>query len=603
MISLPLMQSTSFTIILISILNIQIQESSAFTNNKFRSSNAPSKHASFNVIRTPLFATSNSNRNIDSTIITSTQDDDKSSHYDNTKYEIKSIASAGLNGKELSTFFSIMHKACNSLNDDVEDGNSSFTFNIQNENNGIQYIKNKSAIPNKIPGVTGRIVLLTIQIINSNNAIYDEDDDNEWLLALQHRISEYMDPILYDSHEENNMDDDYLSAPVYLCYRQHNDDVITLLSNKIELKEKKSILDILCFLIEEEVEEYELCEPLLELHKNNNNENKERFVPSSWIEIDGAEIEYNNNKYFDTSTVMVFDQLIDDKLRQGLLNVTLGKNYNNDDDSSSSQWNDTENGPDPKRWVYGGLSDVPTDDDDDDTATATTTSNSRGLSTEAIVDLCYNDSHKPIKELESLLTKLFSKDIIVTKLPEAVLGPCVSPLTANAPTYNETFNYHIDADPNLCPPSIWTDMYDTYPNRIPGKPRFMSLLIYLNDYWDDNFGATTNFLDPITKDTHKVMPKPGRCILMDQDVLHTVTAPNKNAGLKRPRYSIVWKLILHPTKMNQNMKDNILSFNDDEDDNRNNYDESSDSARKSNEYLKPTFIGSAASTFIRNSYE
>ena len=39
---------------------------------------------------------------------------------------------------------------------------------------------------------------------------------------------------------------------------------------------------------------------------------------------------------------------------------------------------------------------------------------------------------------------------------------------------------------------------------------------------------------------------------MDQDVTHTVVAPNKIVGAL-PRYSLVWKLILHPKKERQSM--------------------------------------------------
>ena len=40
---------------------------------------------------------------------------------------------------------------------------------------------------------------------------------------------------------------------------------------------------------------------------------------------------------------------------------------------------------------------------------------------------------------------------------------------------------------------------------------------------------------------------------MDQDVAHSVVAPEQAAG-KQPLYSIVWKLILHPKEPMQNMK-------------------------------------------------
>ena len=39
-----------------------------------------------------------------------------------------------------------------------------------------------------------------------------------------------------------------------------------------------------------------------------------------------------------------------------------------------------------------------------------------------------------------------------------------------------------------------------------------------------------------------VRPKRGRAVLMDQDVLHRVSAPSAAAG-GRPRYSLVWKLV------------------------------------------------------------
>ena len=110
----------------------------------------------------------------------------------------------------------------------------------------------------------------------------------------------------------------------------------------------------------------------------------------------------------------------------------------------------------------------------------------------------------------------------------------------------------IDADPLQAPPSPWTDVFGSYPNRSAGKPRFMSCLVYLNDEWYDSYGAPTRFLDPPTQETYDVKPKPGRVCIMDQDCSHTVTAPTEAAG-KRPRYSLVWKLILHPKEPNQDM--------------------------------------------------
>ena len=87
----------------------------------------------------------------------------------------------------------------------------------------------------------------------------------------------------------------------------------------------------------------------------------------------------------------------------------------------------------------------------------------------------------------------------------------------------------------------------------------MSCLIYLNDEWDgDLWGAPTRFVDVPTDDeldrkVYDVTACPGRCIIMDQDIGHTVVAPIAAAG-KRPRYSLVWKLILHPKTTGQDMK-------------------------------------------------
>lgn len=75
----------------------------------------------------------------------------------------------------------------------------------------------------------------------------------------------------------------------------------------------------------------------------------------------------------------------------------------------------------------------------------------------------------------------------------------------------------------------------------------------MNDEWGDDLGAPTQFYDPPTESTYEVYPRPGRCVIMDQDVTHTVVAPNEIAGAQ-PRYSLVWKLILHPKKEKQSMK-------------------------------------------------
>ena len=44
--------------------------------------------------------------------------------------------------------------------------------------------------------------------------------------------------------------------------------------------------------------------------------------------------------------------------------------------------------------------------------------------------------------------------------------------------------------------------------------------------------------------SHCHAPRPGRCVLLDQDVMHRVTAPEPAAPA--PRYSLVLKLLLVP---------------------------------------------------------
>jgi hypothetical protein len=96
-------------------------------------------------------------------------------------------------------------------------------------------------------------------------------------------------------------------------------------------------------------------------------------------------------------------------------------------------------------------------------------------------------------------------------------------------------------------------VFGRYPNRSRGKPRFVSCLLYLNGEWKDEWGAPTQFYDPPTGETFRVYPRPGRCVIMDQDITHTVIAPTKAAGA-RPRYSLVWKLILHPKSHGQSVR-------------------------------------------------
>mmetsp|Transcript_3477 Transcript_3477/g.7671 ORF Transcript_3477/g.7671 Transcript_3477/m.7671 type:complete len:524 (+) Transcript_3477:108-1679(+) len=386
--------------------------------------------------------------------------------------------------------------------------------------------------PDSLPGVLGRVLLIRVHGVPPDFDV----DENDLITELKIESSQRIDSVLYQEEGGSNQ-------PVLLAFRPDGD--VTALED----------------VIEREVSDYGLRDGFVDVNnEDGQKENDATFIPSLHLEIDGAMIESIDSPgqtHFDTSSIIVFDNILDDSLRQRLLNIVKGnpENYS----SADEKWNDVENGPDPKRWIRGGLMDVvadetPKDDDNNDGGPCW------GLTDEAIMDICFNDRlfaskrERATAEFESKLAQLFP-DFIVTRLPEAVLGGCVSPLTANAPTHGDTFEYHIDADPLQVPPSPWADVFGRYPNRSISKPRFVSCLLYLNDEWDaESWGAPTQFLDPPTQQTYEVFPQPGRCVFMDQDISHTVVAPNAEAG-KRPRYSLVWKLILHPKVAGQDMVD------------------------------------------------
>mmetsp|Transcript_6466 Transcript_6466/g.14043 ORF Transcript_6466/g.14043 Transcript_6466/m.14043 type:complete len:533 (+) Transcript_6466:63-1661(+) len=383
-------------------------------------------------------------------------------------------------------------------------------FGLSFHHDTVQIYK-KPCRPVSIPGSLGRV--LSIHVEGLPEAFQVEND--EFLMQLLGHFKECVSKVS-------------LTQPVLVAIQSSGDN--------IDLES----------LIEKEVTDYGLRDGLEESSPAKAPEMEKTFIPSIKIELDGAMIEdvdFPGKLLFDTSSILVFDNLLDETLRKRLLNVVKGYPENFEID----KWNDSEYGPDPSRWTRGGLVDVI------DEGSEMNAPSCWGLSDEAINDICFGP-HPAILEFESKLTKLFH-EFIVSRLPEAVLGACVSPLTANAPTHGDSFHYHIDADPLQVPASPWSDIFGVYPNRSRGKPRFVSCLIYLNDEWDgEKWGAPTEFLDPPTGVTYRVLPRPGRCVIMDQDVSHTVVAPNDKAGL-RPRYSLVWKLILHPRGVGQDMTD------------------------------------------------
>jgi len=50
----------------------------------------------------------------------------------------------------------------------------------------------------------------------------------------------------------------------------------------------------------------------------------------------------------------------------------------------------------------------------------------------------------------------------------------------------------------------------------PGKPLFVTALLYLDEAWPNDWDAETLFLDDKTQTGFFVRPKAGRLVLMDQ---------------------------------------------------------------------------------------
>mmetsp|Transcript_38046 Transcript_38046/g.83544 ORF Transcript_38046/g.83544 Transcript_38046/m.83544 type:complete len:443 (-) Transcript_38046:98-1426(-) len=376
-------------------------------------------------------------------------------------------------------------------------------------------------------GATGRVMLL-----QASSDLSEED-----IFNLKCCISQEMDDMIYANPP-------LLRQPVLLSIHQ-NDGESSALSND------DGIVERLATSIQNEVKEYEMN---ASLPYNPDSPPAKDYVPALHVEVDGAQVAdptiTDGTTFWDTSTVLVFDDLVTDDLRRRLLDVVLGRN---DSTSSIPAWDDAKNGPDPRRWVRGGLLDVPTDEQMEPSATDSEDGSCWGLKDEVISELCF-EHHDAIQEFETILSDLFPQ-FTISRLPEAVLSASVSPLTANAATFGDHFDWHIDADPNMTPPSPWTDVYGRYPNRCRGKPRFMSCLIYVSDDWNEHeWGAPTRFVDVATDTAHDVEAKSGRVVIMDQDITHSVVAPREAAG-RRPRYSLVWKLILHPKQQQHGGQD------------------------------------------------
>lgn len=310
---------------------------------------------------------------------------------------IEAIASAGLTNEELPIILSAVNAATDEF--------------------GIEFVTDNfkgSCDPAiAIPGATGRVLLLSL---NNIKVADDWTDDDERLDVFKTSISQQIDALV--GHQ--------IEQPV-------------LVSVKPTYKSKRGTLisQVLSGIVQNEVKTYGLRDPMVSEEEAESATNEARMSPAIHVEIDGAMVPDPSTKEenWDTSTILVFDDFVDSSLRERLLDVILKRD-------ESYSWDDKK-GPDPKRWERGGLADTPGDEAEGAACW--------GLTEDAINELCF-DKHAAIVEVEKKISDLFYPEFDVSRLPEAVFGQCVSPLTANAPTYGDSFSYHIDADPNQTPP-------------------------------------------------------------------------------------------------------------------------------------------------------
>ena len=258
-------------------------------------------------------------------------------------------------------------------------------------------------------------------------------------------------------------------------------------------------------------------------------------TPVAHVEIDGAVDAETGGR--DVSRLVVLDGLVDEALRRDLLGL-LG-------DSG-----DGRGDPDTRVWTKDLYAELVLDGDGNEVPPPKGARPCWGLDGDHLLALCEEDAStpRPLLELQTRLTRVLDPRITLCRVPPACLGEEVLPVAANAPQHRDgadAFDWHIDGDPAQHPPSPWTDAFGFHSNRRPGKPRFVSCLVYLPPEWRLEWGAPTRYLDPPTREVFEVAPKPGRVAIYDQDITHSVTCPNERAG-NRPRYSLVVKFVLHP---------------------------------------------------------
>ncbi|GLI63184.1 hypothetical protein VaNZ11_005954, partial [Volvox africanus] len=110
------------------------------------------------------------------------------------------------------------------------------------------------------------------------------------------------------------------------------------------------------------------------------------------------------------------------------------------------------------------------------------------------------------------------------------VGTPLSSFVGNAVMSGDPCAWHTDADPTTFPPhSPWVHNFGYYHNRELARPLFVSMLLYLNEIWPEDYHAETLFLDPETQLGLFVRPAPGRVVLLEQDLPHRISAPSLEA--------------------------------------------------------------------------
>ncbi|GLC46484.1 hypothetical protein PLESTM_001880600 [Pleodorina starrii] len=172
-----------------------------------------------------------------------------------------------------------------------------------------------------------------------------------------------------------------------------------------------------------------------------------------------------------------------------------------------------------------------------------------------VLSLLRDQPPPPVVALQTRLAALYPEYDICHMPADQISGEYgndeadtpLSSFVGNAVMAGDPCAWHSDADPTTVPPhSPWVHNFGYYHNRELSRPLFVSMLLYTNETWPEDYHAETLFLDPETQLGLFVRPAPGRVVLLEQDLPHRISAPSLEAP--GPRYSLVWKLVLRPKR-------------------------------------------------------